>query len=165
MIKDLSKYIMRRSMLRNKYLNNDENRKLYTKQRNRCFSQLRKTKNPYYENLDEDKVSESKLFENSKTSLSEKFNARKRKSLGENDSIENANMISLIDNIFRYSDFDPIIENVKGPTLKDIAKYKKQPKILVIRNKCNRNSIFSFQEVSFKLLITKTSRLKLNKAS
>ena len=85
--------------------------------------------------------------------------------MGENDSIENDNMISLIDNIFQYSDFDPIIENVKGPTLKAIAKYKKQPRILAIRNKCNRNSIFSFKEVNFKLLVTKISRLKLNKAS
>ena len=79
--------------------------------------------------------------------------------MGENDSIENDNMISLIDNIFQYSDFDPIIENVKGP------KNKKQPRILAIRNKCNRNSIFSFKEVNFKLLVTKISRLKLNKAS
>ena len=28
-------------------------------------------------------------------------------------------------NIFQYSDFDPIIENVKDPTLKAILKYKK----------------------------------------
>ena len=43
MTKDLSKNIMKRS--RNKYLkNNEENRKLYTKQRNYCVSLLRKTK-------------------------------------------------------------------------------------------------------------------------
>ena len=29
-------------------------------------------------------------------------------------------------NIFQYSDFDPIIENFKNPTLKAIFKYKKQ---------------------------------------
>ena len=30
-------------------------------------------------------------------------------------------------NISQYSDFDPIIENVKDPTLKAILKYKKIP--------------------------------------
>ena len=39
MIKDLSKNIMKRSQLRNKYFqsNTEDNRKLYTKQRNYCF--------------------------------------------------------------------------------------------------------------------------------
>ena len=50
-------------MLRNKYLNdNDENRKLYTKQRNCCFSLLRKTKKAYYENLDEKKFLKVNFF-------------------------------------------------------------------------------------------------------
>ena len=43
MTKDLSKNIMKRSRLRNKYLknNNEENRKLYAKQRNYCVSLLK----------------------------------------------------------------------------------------------------------------------------
>ena len=45
MTKDLSTNTMKRSRLRNKYLknNNEENRKLYAKQRNYCVSLLRKT--------------------------------------------------------------------------------------------------------------------------
>ena len=64
MTKDLSKNIMKRSRLRNKYLknNNGENRKLYAKQRNYCISLLRKTKKAYYENLNERKVSDNKFF-------------------------------------------------------------------------------------------------------
>ena len=64
MTKDLSKNIMKKSRLRNKFLknNNEENRKLYTKQRNYCVSLLRKTKKAYYENLHERKVSDNKLF-------------------------------------------------------------------------------------------------------
>ena len=87
--KDLSKNIMKRSLLRNKYLNNnnEENRKLYAQQRNYCVSLLRKTKD-YYENLDERKVSDNKLFwKTVKPSLSEKFNARERISLTENHEI------------------------------------------------------------------------------
>ena len=38
-------------------------------------------------------------------------------------------------NVSRYSDFDPTIENVKDPTFKTIHKYKKHPRILVIRTK------------------------------
>ena len=68
-------------------------------------------------------------------------------------------------NISQYSDFDPIIENVKDPTLKAILKYKKHPSILAIRTKSNRNCIFSFREVSFKEIETEIRLLKLNKAA
>ena len=90
MTKDLSKNIMKRSRLRNKYVNNnnEENRKLYAQQRNYCISLLRKTKKVYYENLDEIKVSDNKLFwKTVKPSLSEKFNARERISLIEHGEI------------------------------------------------------------------------------
>ena len=142
MTKYLSKNIMKRSRLRNKYLNNnnEENRKLYAQQRHYCVSLFRKTKNVYYENLDERKVSDKKLFwETVKPSLFEKFSARERISLIENDEIvktekETAevfnnffgNIVKNL-NISQYSDFDPIIEHVKDPTLKAILKYKKTP--------------------------------------
>ena len=180
MTKDLSKNIMKRSRLRNKYLknNNEENRKLYAKQRNYCVSLLRKTKKAYYENLDERKVSDNKLFwKTVKPSLSEKFIARERISLSENGEIvktekETAevfnnffgNIVKNL-NISQYTDFDPIIENVKDPTLKAILKYEKHPSILAIRTKCNRDSAFCFREVSFKEIETEIRLLKLNKAS
>ena len=52
--KELSKEIMTRSRLCNKYLENrnEENRAIYVKQRNYCVSLLRKSKKKYYENLD-----------------------------------------------------------------------------------------------------------------
>ena len=126
--KDLSRNIMKRSRLRNKYLNNNngENRKLYSQQRNYCVSLLRKTKKVYYENLDERKVSDNQFFwKTEKPSLSEKFNARERISLIENGEIVKTekgtaevfnnffgNIVRNL-NISLYSDFDPIIENVK----------------------------------------------------
>ena len=50
MTKDRTKNIVKRLRLRNKYLknNNEENRKLYVRQRNYCVSLLRKTKKAYY---------------------------------------------------------------------------------------------------------------------
>ena len=179
MTKDLSKNIMKRPRLRNKYLNNnnEENRKLYAQQRNYCVSLLRKTEKVYYENLDERKVSDNKLFwKTVKPSLSKKFNARERISLIENGEIvktekETAevfnsffgNIVKNL-NISQYSDFDLIIENVKDPTLKAILRYKKHPSVLAIRTKCNRNGIFSFREGSFKEIETEIRLLKLNKA-
>ena len=57
MNKTLSKAIMLRTLLRNKFLKNrsNENKTNYVKQRNRCVSLLRKTKREHYSNLDEKK--------------------------------------------------------------------------------------------------------------
>ena len=177
---DLSKNIMKRSRLRNKYLksNNEENRKLYDKQRNYCVSLLRKTKKAYYENLDDRNVSDNKLFwKTVKLSLSEKFSARERISLSENSKIVKTEKqtAEVFNNFFgnigknfnipQYSDFDPVIEKVKDPTLKAILTYEKHPSILAIRTKCNRNGAFSFKEVSFKEIEIEIRLLKLNKAS
>ena len=57
MNKTLSKAIMLRANLRNKFLKNRSNEnKNYVKQRNHCVSLLRKTKREYYSNLDEKKI-------------------------------------------------------------------------------------------------------------
>ena len=138
---------------------------------------LRKTKKAYYDNLDERKVSDNKLFwKTVKPSLAEKFNARESISLSENGKIvkiekETAEVFNHFFgkfvknlNISQYSDFDPIIAKVKDPTLKAILKYQKHPSILAIRTKGNRNGAFSSKEVSFKEIETEIRLLKLNKA-
>ena len=134
MTKDLSKNIMKILRLRSKYLknNDEENRKLYTKKRNYCVSLLRKTKKAYNENVDK-KVSDNKLFwKTAKPSLSENGKIVKTEK-GTVDVFNNffGNIVKNLD-ISQYSDFDPIIENVKDPTLKAILKYKKHPSILVM---------------------------------
>ena len=75
MPKNLSKELMTRSRLRNKYLKHktEENRLLYTQQRNKCVCLLRKTKINYYENLDEKDITDNKIFwETVKPLLSDK---------------------------------------------------------------------------------------------
>ena len=61
MTKNLSKEIMTRSRLRNKYLKHktEENRLLYTQQRNKYVFLLRKTKINYYGNLDEKGITDN----------------------------------------------------------------------------------------------------------
>ena len=144
--------------------NNEENRKLYAKQRNYCVSLLTKTITNFF-------------WKAVKPSLSEKFNARERISLSENGKIvktekETAEVFNnffgnIVKNLYisQYSDFDLIIENVKDPTLKAILKYEKHSSILAIRTKCNKNGAFSFTEASFKKIEAEIRLLKLNKAS
>ena len=62
MTKNRSKEKMTRSRLRNRYLKHktEENRLLYTQQRYRSVSILRKTKMNYYGNLDEKNVTDNK---------------------------------------------------------------------------------------------------------
>ena len=62
--KDLSKAIMKRSRLRNNFLKNrtEQNKTLYTKQRNYCVSLLKKSKKKYFANLNEKIILDNKLF-------------------------------------------------------------------------------------------------------
>ena len=64
MNKTLSKEIMKRSNLRNKYLKSrsEEDRQRFRKQRNLCVSLLRKTKRSYYSNLNEKNVIDNRKF-------------------------------------------------------------------------------------------------------
>ena len=64
MNKTLSKEIMKRTRLRNKFLNNknDYNKREFSKQRNYCVSLVRKSKKLYYSNLDEKMLQIIKLL-------------------------------------------------------------------------------------------------------
>ena len=64
MNKALSKEIMRRTRLRNKFLKDrsEENKKKYSKQRNYCVSLLRKFKSHYFRNLNEKNFNGNKTF-------------------------------------------------------------------------------------------------------
>ena len=87
---DFSKAIMKRSKLRDNYLKNktDANSMLYKKQRNYCVSVSRKSKTNYYANLDEKKLSDSKLFwKVMKPSLSDKACVKEQINLVENGEI------------------------------------------------------------------------------
>ena len=88
--KELSKEIMTRSRLRNKYLKNrnEENRAIYVKQRNYCVSLFRKSKKKYYENLDERNLMDNKPFwKTIKPSFSDKIVTRDRIYLTENGEV------------------------------------------------------------------------------
>ena len=60
----LSKEIMTRALLRNKFLKDrsEENKKKYSKQRNYCVSLLRKSKSDYFGNLNKKNINDKKHF-------------------------------------------------------------------------------------------------------
>ena len=64
LIKTLSKAVMHRSRLRNKYLTNpnDVNKNKYPKYRNYCVNLFKKEKKKYYENLDPTLITDNKKF-------------------------------------------------------------------------------------------------------
>ena len=61
---EISKARSTRSRLRNRFLKNksEENRKLLSKQRNKCVSLLRKSKKDYFANLNEKNITDNKRF-------------------------------------------------------------------------------------------------------
>ena len=141
MIKDLSKEIMIRSRLRNKYLNDksEENRLLYTQQRNKCVSLLRKTKTNYYGNLNEKDITDYKKFwKTVKPLLSDKSKSSDKIHLSENGELLNneSETAEVLNNFFsnivknlkipEHENLDPNFENVKDPIFRAILK-KKSP--------------------------------------
>ena len=89
--KDLSKAIMKRSRLRNNFLKNktEQNKTLYTKQRNYCVSLLKKSKKKYFANLNEKDILDNKLFwKTIKPSFSDKIMTRNRRNLKKSEKEE-----------------------------------------------------------------------------
>ena len=81
MNKALSKAIMQRTKLRNKFLKDPsaENKFSYNKQRNWCVSLLRKEKKKYFANLNEKDITDNKKFwQTVKPFLSEKTKSREK---------------------------------------------------------------------------------------
>ena len=157
--KELSKEIMNRSRLRNKYLKNknEENRAIYVKQRNYCVSLLRKSKKKYYENLDERNLMDNKLFwKTIKPSFSDKIVTRDRIHLTENGEVvktefETAETLNnffgnVIKNLMipKYSEYDPSIDRIENRTIRAILKYRNHPSILAIRERKKSQMNFVF---------------------
>ena len=157
MNKTLSKAIMLRTNLRNKFLKNrsNENKTNYVKQRNHCVALLRKKKREYYSNLDEKKICDNKTFwKIFKPMLSKKIKSNERITRIENDEIiktekGTAKVLKAFFSIIvqnldiqQYNVDDPICENMNDPLLKAIVRYRNHPSIVAIKKFCNSKSHF-----------------------
>ena len=141
MNKKLIKEIMKRSRLRNKFLNtkSDIDRKAYNKQRNYVVSLLRNEKKNFYSSLDAKVVIDNRTFwKTVKPILSEKATKHSKNNLIEDDEI-----ISRDDQIAKK--FSELTSNrykcphlsEQDPFLKIFDKYKDHPSIKLIKAKNN----------------------------
>ena len=141
---------------------------LYKKQRNYCVSLLRKSKTNYYANLDAKKVSDNKLYwKVIKPSLSDKSCAKEQINLAEKGEIlkTDSETPEVLNTFFgniaknieinQYSNFDPVINHVKDPTLRAILKYKDHPSILEIQNNCKNGKKLIWQVLKKKSITWK----------
>ena len=105
MNKAISKAVMDRTRLRNKFLKNRtaENKLAYNRQRDYCVSLTRKSKRDYCNNLDNRDVTDNKLFwKTIKPFFSDKGPMREKITLIENDEIigNNKEISKIFNNFF-----------------------------------------------------------------
>ena len=180
MNKTLSKAIMLRTNLRNKFLKNrsNENKTNYVKQRNHCVSLLRKTKREYYSNLHEKRICDNKTFwKIVKPMSSKKIKSNERITLIENDEtiktgkgtakVLNVLFSNIVQNLDtqQYNVDDPIWENTNDPFLKAIVRYRTHPSIITIKKFCNSKSHFSLKNIQKEEILKEINNLNINKAT
>ena len=154
MNKDLSKAIMTRFRLKNKYNKNpnDLNRYNYKRQRNYCVNLSKRVKKAYYSNIDVRKVNDNKKFwDTIKPFFSDKNISKKYISLIEKDTIITDDS-SLADTFNSY--FSSITNNISGEarcatgetlSIDDIIqKHKNHPSIISIMKHNKNENKFSF---------------------
>ena len=178
--KELSKAHKKRTYLRNRYLKkrSNQNKKLYTKQRNYCVSLLRKTKKNHYANLKQKDIADNKQFWRTvKPLLSDKPKSNEKTTLVEGDKItsEDKSNAEFLNSFFsnavknlkipEFNDINPPAENIPHPVFKAILKYKNHPSIIAIINERRNGLGFYFGEVSVDDICKELKRLNPGKAA
>ena len=164
MNKKLSKEIMTRSRLRNKFLKTktDANRKAYNKQRNYRVSLFRREKKSFFNNLDTKKIVDNKRFwQTVKSFFSDKNRVKNKITLIEEKTkiVSNNNLIAETFNNF-FANIVPSlglqckdellasVEHIQDPLEKIIEKFKQHPRFITIMKHRPNKSNFSFSRVA-----------------
>ena len=189
MNKKSSKEIMKRSRLRNKFLNSksDIDRKAYNKQRNYCASLIRREKKEFFSKLNTADISDNKVFWNKiKPLFTDKIKSKSKITLIEKELNKDSNEIiseKIISNDNDVAEtfnkfFVNIVPNLKIPTNHDfeinfkvtgdpivdaINKYENHPSIIMIKNK--NKTQFSFTVVEYDDILKKVKKLNTSKAT
>ena len=178
MNRTLSKAIMTRSRLRNRFLKDPskENEAKYKKQRNFCANLTKKVKKEYYNNLDLNLVLDNKKFwKTIKPLFSEKHNISKKVTLIEGDSIiTDDNKVAETFNYYfsnMVSNSDISEHDMDSPmgldaVNKSIMKFREHPSILKIKEATaviDKNVSFSFNMTKVTSVISIINRLNINK--
>ena len=178
MNKDLSKAIMVRSRLRNKFINlrTKESNDAYKKQRNYCVSLQRRIKRNFYENLNPNLIADNKMFwKQVKPFFSDKTPSNSKITLLEdNEIISNpAICADIFNNFFSDAVNDLDINrglhinytvNADHPVEKFIEMYKNHPSILRINQEGFLHNKFSFVQTSESSILNVISNINSTKA-
>ena len=181
--KELSKAMMLRTKLRNKFLKQKttETRSAYNKQRNICVSILRKAKRSYFENLDIKNLSDNRKFWGTiKPLFSNKVRSNDYIILNENDllirneykiaNIFNTFFVNIVPNLGMEIDqqYPSNVSNISDPVEKAIKKYQKHPSISIINkmvSSVENEASFSFTCVTVDDISKEIKRLDIKKAT
>ena len=180
MDKELSQAIMKRSKLRNVYLNHriEENRLASKKQCNFCVTLLRKKKADYFNNLDLNLVRDNKMFWKT-ISLYFANNPKKRSKITLVD--EKDNTLSEDEKIAETFNkfFGNVIKNlnipinnevledvsiIQDPIIAPIEKYNRHPSILKIKKQIRIENYFDFKHIDDKKMAEVLKDLNAKKA-
>ena len=154
MNKTLSKAIMTRSRLKNKYNYNPNsiNKFRYKEQRNYCVNLTRRVKKKYYSNLDIKNVNDNKRFwDTIKPCFSEKNTSKKKITLIENDTIitEDAKVAETMNTFFSKGVENNLCNSeYETEEVLDvnqiITKFRNHPSVIKIKEKVISINKFSF---------------------
>ena len=178
MNKSLSKAIMFRSKLRNKYtkFKTEEMHITYKKQRNYCISLLRKTKKDFYENLNPNLITDNKTFwKQVKPFFSEKTPMNRDITLIEGDKIisESSKCAEIMNNFFTNAVNELGIDrnihvnhaiNLNVSVVKAVLMYENHPSILKINELGYLHNNFSFHHISEESIDNVIKNMDSNKA-
>ena len=177
MTKSLTKAIMNRSRLKNKFIKNPDsnNRSIYNKHRNFCVNLLRKEKKKYYNNLDLKLITDNtKFWKTIKPLFSDKNNiCRKITLIEKNEIISNDKEVAEVMNDF----FSNAVANlditgyqncIHSNTDNDIigniiTKFKHHPSILKIKDNIVIQDAFCFTMSNDAVVIKEIHKLNINK--
>ena len=178
MNKTLSKAVMTRSRLRNKFIRNPihENKVNYTRYRNYCTGLFRKEKKLFYNNLDTNLITDNRKFwKTVKPLFSEKHFSNNKITLLEGEEIIsddqeiaeifNAYFANIVVNLdiadFVTCDYsyDPELDYIANI----IVKFKNHPSILTIKERVKIEKCFSFRPVDESVICDKIVLLNKRK--
>ena len=178
MNKPLSKAIMVRTRLRNKFLKSktNESREAYKKQRNYCISLLRETKRCFYENLNPEFISDNKKFwMQVKPFFSDKTPPNSKIMLvGEEIISDSSKCAELMNNFFsdaainldidRELNTEIVPDGINDPGTKASGKYKCHPSIIKIEEQGFMVITFNFLPISILDMHNEICNLDTSKA-
>ena len=181
--KTINKEIMKRSRLRNKFLNtkSDIDRKAYNKQRNLCVSLIRREKKNFFKNISTRDITDIKTFwKTVKPLFTDKIQTKSKITLIEKKVVSGVGKEQIVSEKVISEDqpmaevfnkfFINIVPNLKIPTnhnydtdfvvTKDqvanaLNKFRNHPSIIVIKNKRKADQCFSFGSVTYEDILKK----------